>query len=140
MGPMGPQGPKGEDGVGSTFNVVNFDVPQAAWQYSENKDNNYFFADVKMPELTEEVFDGSMVSVYRTFDYDSKNASQQVLPSVRMFEQTLSNGTTVYYTETIDYDYGIGWLRIYFTVSDFIYEDDLSFVPEAMTFRAVIIN
>jgi len=139
-GPEGPQGPQGEPGEGSTFAIVNFDVPQAAWQYTNTAENNYFYADVEMPEITEDVFDGCIINVYRTYNFNSKDASQQILPSVRMFEQHLSNGSTAYYTETIDYEYGIGWIRIFYTVSDFIYEDDLTFVPDAMTFRAVIVN
>lgn len=139
MGPMGPQGPQGPAGPGSTYNIINFDVPQAAWQYTNANDNNFFFAEVQMPELTEEVFDGCIINVYRTFNYDNKNASQQALPSIRHYEQAVSGGVARW-TETIDYEYGLGWLKIYYTVSDFIYEEDLNFIPDAMTFRCVIVH
>ena len=39
-----------------------------------------------------------------------------------------------FYTETIDFEYGINWARIYYTISDFAYEGN----PPAMEFDVVI--
>lgn len=134
QGPMGPQGPKGDP---ASFNIVSIDVPQDAWLYSNFADNNYFVAEVKVPELTEEAFDYGLVNCYRTFAYDTKDASQIALPYVRLLEE-VDGSEVFFYTETIDFEYGIGWVRLYYTLSDFFYEVDETLVPEPMTFRLSI--
>ncbi|MDO5321489.1 MAG: hypothetical protein Q4F39_03795 [Bacteroidia bacterium] len=137
VGPVGPQGPQGPKGDPASFSIVAVDVPQNAWQYSNYADNNYFVAEVKVPELTEEAFDYGLVNCYRTFAYDSNDASQIALPYVRLLEEVYDDDV-YFYTETIDYEYGIGWLRIYYTLSDFFYEVDETLAPDAMTFRLAI--
>lgn len=136
MGPMGPQGPKGEDGS-ANFEAIILDVPENAWVYSELPDNNYFCATIQVPEITEDVFDFGMINVYRTYNFDTADASQIVLPYVRLCEE-IDGSDVFYYTEAVDYEYGIGWINIYYTVSDFLYEDDLNYKPVAMKFRCII--
>lgn len=137
VGPMGPPGPEGPEGPAASFDIVQLNVPANAWKYSGEIDNNYFCATVKVPELTEDAFDYGVVSMYRTYNYDKEDASQIVLPYVRLCEE-VTDTDTFFYTETVDYEYGIGWVNIYYTVSDFIYEVDPSFAPVAMQFRLVI--
>lgn len=136
MGPMGPQGPQGPAGPSCTYKIINFDVPVKAWQpVKEEGDIICYSAGVDMPEITENVFDGSIINVYRTFNFDKLDAWQQVLPYQRFYREELEEGGIAYYTESIDYEYGIGWLKIYYTVSDFYYP----VIPEAMTFRCIIV-
>lgn len=137
VGPQGPPGPEGPQGASAEFDILKLDVPAKAWQYSGQDDNNYFCATVEVPELTEDAFDYGVVSLYRTYNYDSFDASQIVLPYVRLCEE-VADTDTFFYTETIDYEYGIGWVNIYYTVSDFIYEWDSKFAPVDMQFRMVI--
>ena len=132
---MGPMGPKGDP---ASFDVLVVDVPQKAWVYSDLFDNNYFSATVKMPEITEDVFDEGVIMVYRTYDFDGKNPSQVALPYVRLNEEITATDE-FFYTETVDYEYGIGTMNFYYTVSDFIYELEPAFVPDAMQFRVVIL-
>ena len=137
MGPMGPQGPAGRDGKDAfeAIKIVYLNVDQAAWKYSGMFDNNYFVAQVKVPELTEDIFDGGIIKMYRTYDYDTRDAIQIEMPYVRpreFYEE--GNPEPFRYTEVVDYDFGIGYINIYFTVSDFYYEVK----PEAMTFRCVL--
>ena len=139
MGPMGPQGPKGDPGQAATFTIVRIDVPQSSWNYSNVGNNNYFYATVEMPEITEQVFDGSLIKMYRTFNYDTMDATQMEMPYVRVNEAQLEDQSWVFYTETVDYDYGIGKMTIYYAASDFDYELNPQFIPEAMTFRCVIV-
>lgn len=90
-----------------------------------------------MPEITEDVFDFGLIKMYRVFDYDKPNAMQQEMPFTRMKE--FQKGTQwFFYTEVVDYDITIGGITIYYTVSDFDYELDETFIPEAMQFRCLI--
>lgn len=137
VGPQGPPGPVGPEGPAASFDILLLDVPADAWEYSGTTDNNYFCATVEVPELTEEAFDYGVISMYRTYNYDKSDASQVALPYVHLAEEKTEEGT-FYYTETVDYEYGIGWVNIYYTVSDFIYEWDPTFAPVDMQFRLVI--
>lgn len=136
-GPMGPQGPQGPAGEGAGFKTVIVSVPQESWVISDYKDNNYFTAKIQMPEITKDIFKFGDVSVYRTYNFESNDPSQQILPFTRHHEE-IDGDQTFFYTETIDYEYGVGWLRIYYTLSDFFYELDLGFVPDPMEFRVVL--
>ena len=135
MGPMGPTGPAGRDGKDALIKVVYINVDQAAWKFSGLNDNNYFTATVSVPELTEEIFDGGIIKMYRTFDYESVDATQIEMPYVRL-KELYEEGypDPIRYTEVLDYDFGIERINIYFTVSDFYYD----IKPEAMTFRCVL--
>lgn len=137
VGPMGPMGPAGKDGKDAleVISVVYINVDQAAWKFSGLNDNNYFMATVSVPELTEDIFDGGIIKLYRTFDYESPEATQIEMPYVRVKEE-FEEGypDPIRYTEVLDYDFGIKRINIYFTVSDFYY----NVKPESMTFRCVL--
>jgi len=131
--------------VGSTQQVVNVTVNAREWQYTNFKDsipyvNNYFYATVDMPEITENVFDYGEVKAYVVYDNNSTNyARQHLLPFVTPKEEVLEDGTIARYTEVYDFTYGIGWAEFNYRVSDFAYEDDnITFAPPAMDFRIVI--
>lgn len=113
--------------------VVNIDVPESAWEYSYLSDNNYFVAKVDMPEITKKVFEGGLIKMYR---YVAKD-TQMEMPYVRVNEVEIG-GNMFYYTETVDYEFSQGKMSIFYAVSDFDYEIDETFVPEAMKFRCVI--
>lgn len=121
-GPRGPQGPQGDKGDATSFIYLKLEVPVTAWKYSGYTDNNFFVATINVPEITEEVFDFGMVNLYRTYNFDSQDASQIALPSNRLCEDLTDPSNPVFYTEQVDFEYGIGWIKIYFTVSDFVYE------------------
>lgn len=133
----GVDGRDGLDGFG-VIKTIDLKVPQSSWNYSNLTDNNYFYAEVELPEVTESVFDSGLIAVYRTYDYDSQNASQVALPYVRPIEYEY-NGNWYSYEEHVDYELFIGKMLIYYTASDFDYEVNTSFAPEAMRFRIVTI-
>lgn len=140
VGPQGEPGMPGRDGKdGPTIKNIVVNVNKEHWQYTNNNNNNCFFATVDMPEITENVFDYGIVKVYRLYDFDSSNATQIELPYVRHKEEQNTAGDWIFYTETVDYDYGIGKMTIYYTESDFNYELDQTFIPEAMQFRCSIL-
>ena len=146
-GPQGPAGRDGKDGVDGVDGFVNFKIVDLTvsgnqWQYSSLDNNNYYMGSFEMPEITKDIYDNGLVQVYREYDTGTANAVQLLLPNTRHkeFSYTDTEGNTQwgFYTETTDYEYGIGKLNVFFTASDFDYELDSGFVPEDMHFRVVI--
>ena len=132
----GEPGRDGRDGLVNYYNIPLV-VNQNDWGYSNTKDslNNYFYATFNMPEITKDLYEHSNVMVYRVLD----NANQTPLPQTRHNEYwDKKNNEILFYTETVDYEYSVGEMTIYYTVSDFNYEVDLNFVPETMNFRVFI--
>lgn len=139
----GIDGRDGMDGVASIKTVI-VNVPQASWEYSNLDNNNYFSATVDVPEITEDVFDFGLVKMYRVYDFDKTSATQMEMPYIRLNEWCMGDVDAdgyddwAFYTETVDYEFGIGTLTIFYTASDFDYEIDESFIPETMQFRCVV--
>lgn len=121
------------------LNSVIINVNQSSWKYADMGNNSYFYATVDMPEITEYAFDMGVIKTYRTFNYTEPSAAQIELPYVLPVEYTPDEGETWgFYTETVSCEIGIGAITFIYHVSDFDYELDLSFVPDPMTFRCVI--
>lgn len=137
----GIDGRDGRDGLGQLKTVV-INVAANQWQYSDMDNNNYFFATVDMPEITKDVFKNGVVKMYRSYNIDAPGATQIELPYVRHNEypytDTYGQQQWGFYTETIDYQFGVGNLTIFYTASDFDYELDTTWAPEAMQFRCVV--
>jgi hypothetical protein len=92
-----------------------------------------------MPEITEDVFDYGEVKAYAVFDrMNIQSARKHLLPYVLHVEEPLANGEWLFYTQTIDFTYGIGWAEVNFRMSDFAYEEDVTINPPAMGFDFVI--
>lgn len=113
--------------------IIN--VRQSDWAYSDIDNNNYFYANVKIPEINKDVLMGSLVKMYRVYD---KNVHAE-LPYVRPVEYQIKGDDWGFYTETVDYEFGEGYVTIFYTVSDFEYEIDPSIIPDAMKFRLCIL-
>ena len=148
-GEPGVPGRDGRDGIdgrdGATLlNPILINVPAQNWVYTDADDNNFFYATVELPELTEDIFDFGLIKMYRTFDYDTSYPVQAELPYTRHFEYDKGNGTMGYYTETVDYEIEydvkneLGLISIYYTVSDFEYDPDDLAIPGDMQFRCVL--
>jgi len=123
-----------EDSIG--VKTVLIDVPMNKWSYSNLDSNNYFFCSIDMPELTADVCRNGLVKMYRV--YDDTSDMQIELPYIRHNEYQRQGNDWGFYTETVDYEFGRGYMRIVYTANDFDYELDETFIPEAMTFRCVI--
>jgi len=126
-GPMGPPGRDGRDGQVNK-KIIDIDVPSRQWRvdYDENG-NRFYYAQFNMPEITKNVYDNGIVSVYHEL-----NGNQIVLPYTR------HNGEYGYnWTRTIDVDFTIGSMTFYVTDSDFA--DVPAAWPETMFFRVVLI-
>lgn len=142
---QGPQGVPGRDGKDGKDGMVNFkiielEVPQQMWGYTNWNDNNCFLAQFNVPELTKYIYDNGIVKVYREYETGTANASQIELPYVRMKEIIFDweAQDRYFYTEMVDYEFTAGSLTVYYTASDFDYEYDQKFVPDGMRFRLVL--
>ncbi len=98
--------------------IIDIKVPATAWQYSNKADNNFYFAEISVPEITKDVYDNGIVAMYIEYSNSDGSMSLGAMPSVRHKEYN-KNGTWVGYTETIDYEYSVGKVVIYVTYSDF---------------------
>lgn len=114
------------------------------WQYTDYTQdntpfaNNYFYATVNVPEITNSVFSKGEVKAYVVYDRNTSNASKHILPYVRHYEEKLNDGTWHYYTETVDCMYGPGWVEFNYRASDFAYEDNVNINPVGMHFTIVV--
>lgn len=120
--------------------TVLFHVKDADWEYIEGDYNMNccFRATVNMPEITADILKTGLVKMYRVFDYGLKSETQMEMPYIRHNEYTDNVGALCFYTETLDYEFSDGLVSVFFTRSDFMYEDDVNINPKAMDFRCVI--
>lgn len=124
----------------SGLTAVLMGVDPDEWVYTRDERGDYFRAKFDIPEITGDMFDNGLIKVYRTFDYLSPKPVQLELPQTRPVEIRFEDGSRYFYTEVIDYEIQVGALIVYYTVNDFDYEIDQSFVPDAMQFRCVLIR
>jgi hypothetical protein len=118
--------------------TITVRVEAANWKYSDLGNNNYFYAGIDLPEITQAVFEKGEVKAYLVQDrYDSYYARKNLLPYV-LHKEDYINDNWVFYTETVDFTYGIGWGEFNFRASDFAYEESLDINPEGMEFDIVI--
>ena len=125
----------------TVLQTVLITVNSSDWNYSNIDNNNYFFATVDMPEITQEVFKTGLVKMYRAYDFNSSSAVQMEMPFTRHIEYyDEDEDEWNFYTETIDYEFSVGTMTICYTQNDFYYEEDVDFVPDKMQFRCVIME
>lgn len=133
----GRDGMDGRDGRDAEIHSVLVNVDY--WRYSGNDTNNYFYADVDMPEITRTIFDRGVIKAYRVYDFESEFAVQTELPFTFHNEEWRNDINDWYfYTETIRYDYYVGGITFYYTTDKFDYELDEEWVPLPMQFRCVV--
>ena len=104
-------------------------VLQKDWQF-DNQAQMYFYR-FDVPELTAEIYNYGEVSINREYNNGTQNAYQVALPETT-YKQETSGSDTFFYQQHVDYAYGIGFVEIAVTISDFFYDD---FTPENMIFR-----
>lgn len=127
-GPQGPAGWDGKDGKDAHFIIVNLEAKASDWQLLSDQDgkNSYYAVSFNLPELTRDIYSSGAVMCYVSYD----NA-QQPLPSVLHKED--NNGNR--WTETIDYEFSLEKLNIFFTASDFA-----NVAPGGYRFRVVLMT
>lgn len=113
------------------------DVSVTKWDYSGFTDNNYFYAKFDVPALTSFVFTDGNVQGY-IYMTENGQRIQHSLPYVIHISTTGSDGQPYYYTRTVDFVYGVGWVQFEVRESDFAYESDVTINPDPMDFRIVM--
>lgn len=143
------KGDKGDPGDSTQWHVEELVVgtDDSPWDYSQGSNdpavnNNYYFAGFNVPALTSSIYLNGNITCYVIFNYDLPSEESHPLPYVRHIETPVTNadGSTslVYYTETLDYVFGSGWVEFQFRASDFAYESDAQITPPVCHFRMVL--
>ena len=129
---------------GATLKTIRVKVKANEWSYTQQGatdqfNNNYFYAGFDVPEINKEVFDYGEVKAYAVFDRQyASQARKHLLPYVLHVEEQNIYDEWIYFTETYDFTYGLGWVEFNFRTSDFAYEDNVDINPPAMEFDIVI--
>jgi len=114
--------------------TIDLEVRQKNWTF--DKEANMFFCHFDVPELTNTIYNYGEVSLNREYNTGSKNAYQVALPETTYRSEQLTdsvgNPVDYYYQQHVDYIYGIGFVEVDLTISDFFYGD---YQPEDMLFR-----
>lgn len=136
QGPQGEKGDKGDPGESTQWSIVNMSVSSEDWELVSYADgtNPYYYVTFDVPELDDFIYAQGLTKCYIEFNRGTDSAYQQELPYVRHYEAYNDNDEQIIWTRTVDYDFGIGFVNVYVTFSDF-YVDDR---PEAMDFRLVL--
>lgn len=124
-GREGPMGPDGPPGPGSNWDVSEWSVPQWTLSGTVNGANSYYYTDLAIPRLSTFIAEKGNVFVYMY----TKDNIQAPLPYVNY----KTDGKAAW-TETYDFDFAPGSIRLYVQYSDF----NTSVVPPATRFRVVM--
>jgi len=114
--------------------TIDLVVKQSAWDFDQSA--NMFYCHFDVPELTARAYNYGEVSINREYNSGTSNAYQVALPETTYRSVDLDDGnggtTPYYYQQHLDYAFGVGFVEIFCTISDFYYE---GFTPDAMVFR-----
>ena len=114
--------------------TIDLNVNQSQWDFDNSA--NMFFCHFDIPELTAQVYDYGEISVNHEYNSGTAKAYQVALPETVYKTEDLDNGdgttSPYYYQQHIDYAYGVGFVEVFVTISDFYYE---GYTPESMVFR-----
>lgn len=108
--------------------TIDLAVNRNEWQWDEA--GGFYFAHFTIPRLTSQVYNYGTVTCSREYLKGYKDAYQYPLPQTQHM-QLIDGPNTFLWTQTVDFTYGIGFVDIVVTNSDYYYEQ----VPEAMDFR-----
>lgn len=109
------------------WKIIDVPVSAASWNcYADQYGKPYYEADVYVPEITNYVFTDGFVLGY-CVDGDT----QMPLPYVRHHQNEAGES----WTTTVDFEYNVGAVHIFYTNNDFNYPVG---EPGAMLFRFVL--
>lgn len=117
--------------------TIDLTVTSAQWDFDQSA--NMFFCHFDIPELTENVYNYAEVSVSHEYNSGKNNAYQVALPETtykveyEVNEATGDTTNTFYYAQHLDYAYGVGFVEVFCTISDYFYPE--GWTPDAMLFR-----
>ena len=104
--------------------VIDLDATADSWVLNTRDDGTQFIsASFDIPALTSTVYNYGAVCCYAEFNGGTKNAYQLALPATN-YNNFVSEGQTIHYSEKIDFIYGIGWVEVDIEYSDQAIYDD----------------
>ena len=124
---------------GQPFHKTTVDMTVTTSQWDFDQSANMFFCHFDVPEITSDVYNYGEVSVNREYNSGTKNAYQVALPETsykveyEVNEATGDTTNTFYYAQHLDYAYGVGFVEVFCTISDFFYPE--GWTPDPMLFR-----
>lgn len=121
-GPAGRDGFDGNNGLLSVWKIVEFTVENGDWYPHRGESESFFYYDINIPELTQEIASDGAVMVY-IIDYDGVNYP---LPH---------EGKYPGYAENIRFNYSRGGVTIEVVPSD----QNLSYQPLTYKFKIMLL-
>ena len=109
--------------------TIDLNVKANSWVWDAGA--NMYYCHFDLPELTSDIYNYAEVSINREYKTGTKDAYQVALPETT-YLTTVVNNQDYFYQQHIDYAYGVGFVEIFCTISDYYYE---GFTPDAMKFR-----
>lgn len=117
--------------------TIDLVVNSNQWEFDQ--DVNQYYCHFNVPELTETAYNYGEVSVSREYNSGTAKAYQVALPETsykveyEVNEATGDTTNTFYYAQHIDYGFGIGFVEVFYTISDYFYPEGET--PGNMLFR-----
>ncbi|MCR5050177.1 MAG: hypothetical protein K6A36_03745 [Paludibacteraceae bacterium] len=124
------------------FNTFTCDLRLASADWQWDDQNQQFYYHFEVPEMTSTIYNYGVFTVYREYGKGTNGAYQVALPQTICNAVEVSAGNYAYYTQHIDYAYGLGFIEIILTNSDYFYDQNDSgqlINPESMDFRVQIV-
>lgn len=109
--------------------TIDLNVKASSWIWDAGA--NMYYCHFDLPELTGDIYNYAEVSINREYNTGSSKAYQVALPETTYLTEKVNN-QDYFYQQHIDYAYGVGFVEIFCTISDYYYE---SFTPDPMVFR-----
>lgn len=108
--------------------TIDLNVKASSWIWDAGA--NMYYCHFDLPELTGDIYNYAEVSINREYNTGSSKAYQVALPETTYLTEKVNN-QDYFYQQHIDYAYGVGFVEIFLTFSDYVYDQQ----PEAMIFR-----
>ena len=108
--------------------TIDLNVKANSWIWDAGA--NMYYCHFDLPELTSDIYNYAEVSINREYNTGSSKAYQVALPETTYLTEKVNN-QDYFYQQHIDYAYGVGFVEIFLTFSDYVYDQQ----PDPMIFR-----
>lgn len=108
--------------------TIDLNVKASSWIWDAGA--NMYYCHFDLPELTGDIYNYAEVSINREYNTGSSKAYQVALPETTYLTEKVNN-QDYFYQQHIDYAYGVGFVEIFLTFSDYVYDQQ----PDPMVFR-----
>jgi len=114
--------------------TIDFNVPQNAWAFDDQ--NQWYSYYYPTSQISEQVYNYGTWTMSHEYNPGTANAFMIALPEFRFKQAYDDQQQLVNYTQRIDYEVGLGYIRVYITNSDYLYDQtDL----EEMSFHMQVV-